>query len=318
MTPFLLQVAQHYHPAPEISRMSFIFPNKRAVGFFLKYLGDLSAAQRRPIIAPACITINDFFARLGGLRPADRMAAMLTLYDCYKALKPDAEPLDEFIFWGGVILSIFKNVAEYRQLQDSLDYLTSEQEEALRHFLGQFRDSGEYKERFRRIWDILLPLYHSFNEALAAEGMATEGAIYRSIAKSLDSVAVVDLLGEGFPDVGRFVFVGLNALNECEKRVMRRMRDAGVAEFCWDFSSEEILRKCPWSICMGENIRTEKAAIAAISVVDQEPQRNSLGLPEGVPRSRSRRRRCLRAGVCPGTERRLQLSRLCLCGGDRR
>ena len=254
MTPFLLQVAQHYHPAPEISRMCFIFPNKRAVGFFLKYLGDLSAAQRRPIIAPACITINDFFARLGGLRPADRMAAMLTLYDCYKALKPDAEPLDEFIFWGGVILSdfaevdkylvepghIFKNVAEYRQLQDSLDYLTSEQEEALRHFLGQFRDSGEYKERFRRIWDILLPLYHSFNEALAAEGMATEGAIYRSIAKSLDSLAVVDLLEEGFPDVGKFVFVGLNALNECEKRVMRRMRDAGVAEFCWDFSSEEI------------------------------------------------------------------------------
>jgi CRISPR/Cas system-associated exonuclease Cas4 (RecB family) len=234
--------------------MCFIFPNKRAVGFFLKYLGDLSAAQRRPIIAPACITINDFFARLGGLRPADRMAAMLTLYDCYKALKPDAEPLDEFIFWGGVILSdfaevdkylvepghIFKNVAEYRQLQDSLDYLTAEQEEALRHFLGQFRDSGEYKERFRRIWDILLPLYHSFNEALAAEGMATEGAIYRSIAKSLDSVAVVDLLGEGFPDTERFVFVGLNALNECEKRVMRRMRDAGVAEFCWDFSSEEI------------------------------------------------------------------------------
>ena len=254
MTPFLLQVAQHYHPAPEISRMCFIFPNKRAVGFFLKYLGDLSAAQRRPIIAPACITINDFFARLGGLRPADRMAAMLTLYDCYKVLKPDAEPLDEFIFWGGVILSdfaevdkylvepghIFKNVAEYRQLQDSLDYLTAEQEDALRHFLGQFRDSGEYKERFRRIWDILLPLYHSFNEALAAEGMATEGAIYRSIAKSLDSVAVVDLLGEGFPDVGKFVFVGLNALNECEKRVMRRMRDAGVAEFCWDFSSEEI------------------------------------------------------------------------------
>ncbi len=234
--------------------MCFIFPNKRAVGFFMKYLGDLSARERRPLIAPECITINDFFARLGGLRPADRMASMLTLYDCYKALKPDAEPLDEFIFWGGVILSdfaevdkylvepghIFKNVAEYRQLQDSLDYLTAEQEEALRHFLGQFRDSGEYKERFRRIWDILLPLYHSFNEALAAEGMATEGAIYRSIAKSLDSVAVVDLLEESFPDTGRFVFVGLNALNECEKRVMRRMRDAGVAEFCWDFSSEEI------------------------------------------------------------------------------
>ncbi|MCR5519516.1 MAG: PD-(D/E)XK nuclease family protein, partial [Bacteroidales bacterium] len=38
----------------------------------------------------------------------------------------------------------------------------------------------------------------------------------------------------------KFVFVGLNALNECEKRVMRKMRDARLAEFCWDWSSAEI------------------------------------------------------------------------------
>ncbi|MBR4822162.1 MAG: hypothetical protein IKZ71_03345, partial [Bacteroidales bacterium] len=234
--------------------MCFIFPNKRAVGFFMKYLGDLSAMERRPIIAPECITINDFFARLGGLRPADRMASMLTLYDCYKSLNPDAEPLDEFIFWGGVILSdfaevdkylvepghIFKNVSEYRQMQDSLDYLEPEQKRALEQFLGQFKDVGEFKERFRRIWDILLPLYHSFNEALAAEGMATEGAIYQGIAEKLGSVPVVDVLAGRFPDTVKFVFVGLNALNECERRVLRRMRDAGLAEFCWDFSSEEI------------------------------------------------------------------------------
>ena len=220
----------------------------------MKYLGDLSAMERRPIIAPECITINDFFARLGGLRPADRMASMLTLYDCYKSLNPDAEPLDEFIFWGGVILSdfaevdkylvepghIFKNVSEYRQMQDSLDYLEPEQKRALEQFLGQFKDVGEFKERFRRIWDILLPLYHSFNRALAAEGMATEGAIYRGIAEKLGSVPVVDVLAESFPDTVKFVFVGLNALNECERRVLRRMRDAGVAEFCWDFSSDEI------------------------------------------------------------------------------
>ncbi|MCR5519349.1 MAG: hypothetical protein K6F21_03365, partial [Bacteroidales bacterium] len=224
------------------------------MNFYLKYLGDLSAAERRPIIAPECITINDFFARLGKLRPADRMASMLSLYDCYKALNPKAEPLDEFIFWGGVILSdfaevdkylvepghIFKNVAEYRQMQDSLDYLDPGQKEALEQFLGQFKDSGEYKERFRRIWDILLPLYHSFNEALASEGMATEGAIYRSIAEKLTDTSVADVLTEHFPDTAKFVFVGLNALNECEKRVMRKMRDARLAEFCWDWSSAEI------------------------------------------------------------------------------
>ena len=254
MTPFLEQVAQHYHPAPEIGRMCFIFPNKRAIAFFRKHLGALCARAGQAMIAPECLTINDFFARLGEARPADRMSSIITLYDCYKDLNPTAEPLDEFIFWGGVILSdfaevdkyqvnadhIFKNVSEFRRMQDGLDYLEPGQKEAMDHFLRQFNKDGDYKERFRRIWDILQPLYHSFNERLASRGLAGEGAVYRSIADRLDSEAVADMLQGSFPDSEKFVFVGLNALNECEKKVLRKMRDAHLAEFCWDYSSAEI------------------------------------------------------------------------------
>ena len=254
MTPFLKQVAHHYHPAPEISRMCFIFPNKRAVSFFRKYMGEECAAAKKAMISPECLTINDFFARIGGLRPADRMESLVTLYDCYSKLYPNAETLDEFIFWGGVLQSdfaevdkylvkadhIFKNVAEFRQMQDDLSYLEPEQREAMESFLGQFKGSGDYKEKFRRIWDILLPLYHSFNDALASKGLASEGMLYRSIADRLESESAVDVLAGSFPDSEKFVFVGLNALNECEKKVLRKMRDAHLAEFCWDFSSKEI------------------------------------------------------------------------------
>ena len=234
--------------------MCFIFPNKRAIAFFRKYLAEECARTQRVMIAPECLTINDFFSRLGGLRTADRLSSLLTLYECYKELNPSAEPLDEFVFWGGVILGdfaevdkyrvapdqLFRNIAEYRQLQGDFDFLEPGQREAMEHFLGQFEKDGEYKERFRRIWDILLPLYDSFRERMASRGMATEGAVYRQIADSLDSQAVADLLSGHFPDTEKYVFVGLNALNECEKRVMRKMRDAHLAEFCWDFSSAEI------------------------------------------------------------------------------
>ena len=254
MTPFLQQVAHHYHPAPEISRMCFIFPNKRAIAFFRKYLSEECARTHRVMIAPETVTINDFFSRLSGLRSSDRLTSLLTLYECYRELNPAAEPLDEFIFWGGVILSdfaevdkylveadhIFKNVAEFRQMQDDLEYLEPEQKKAMDHFLRQFSKDGDYKERFRRIWDILQPLYHSFNERLASQGLASEGALYRSIADRLDSEAVADMLQAAFPNSECFAFVGLNALNECEKKVLRKMRDAHLAEFCWDFSSSEI------------------------------------------------------------------------------
>jgi len=206
------------------------------------------------MIAPLCITMNDFFQKTAALRTADRLGSLTTLYDCYKKLYPSAEPLDEFVFWGSVLLNdfaevdkylvnpshLFSNVADFRRLQDSFDYLEPRQREALEHFLGQFRDSGEYKERFRRIWDILLPLYRDFNAALASEGLASEGAVYRTLAEKLDTVPVADVLAEAFPQCGKFVFAGLNALNECEKKVLRKMRDARLADFCWDWSSDEI------------------------------------------------------------------------------
>ena len=234
--------------------MCFIFPNKRAISFFRKYLAEECARNASVMIAPETITINDFFSRLSEMRTADRLTSLLTLYDCYKELNPAAEPLDEFMFWGGIILNdfaevdkyrvapgqLFQNIADYRHLQGDFDFLEPAQREAMEHFLGQFEKDGEYKERFRRIWDILLPLYDSFREKMATSGMATEGGIYRQIADCLDSKPVADLLSKHFPETQKYVFVGLNALNECEKRVLRKMRDAHLAEFCWDFSSDEI------------------------------------------------------------------------------
>ena len=254
MKPFLEQVARHYHPSEDLGRVCFIFPNKRAVSFFKKYLGTVCAENGKACFAPVCLTVNDFFASLSGLRPVDRIAALTYLYDCYRELYPGAESLDDFIFWGGVLLGdfsevdkylvnpehIFRNVSEFRQMQDDMAYLEPGQREAMEHFLRQFDRTGDYKERFRRIWDILLPLYRSFNKVLAGKGLASEGAIYRSIASRLDSEAVSDILASNFPNIRRYVFAGLNALNECEKKVMRRMRDAGLAEFCWDYSSKEI------------------------------------------------------------------------------
>ena len=254
MTAFLKQVALHYHPSENIRGMCFIFPNKRSITFFKKYLGEICARTHTPAFAPLCLTMNDFFAGMSEDRPADRMGQMLVLYDCYKSLNPEAEPLDEFIFWGDVLLGdfaevdkylvnarhIFANVAEFKEMQGSFDFLDPGQKAAMERFLAQFKDTGEYKERFRRIWDILCPLYESFNARLQELGLSGEGRIYRNLAESLESGSIADILGKHYPDTVKFVFVGLNALNNCEKKVMRKMRDAGLAEFCWDFSSAEI------------------------------------------------------------------------------
>ena len=257
MTPFLKQVADHYVAAGDPGGNCFVFPNRRSALFFRKYLAEAlkESGSAVPVIAPATIPINDFFYRICGGEATDKLRLLIELHGCYNALVPVPEPLDDFLFWGDVILSDFddidkylvnardllRDVADFRAIQDDFSYLTKPQNEALTRFLGNFKDGGqEVKGRFLKIWNILFPLYESFRSALRAKGMSYEGMVYRDLAARLGEEPAADVLKEAFPGVKKFIFVGLNALNNCEKAVLKAMKKAGMAEFCWDFRSNEI------------------------------------------------------------------------------
>ena len=128
--PFLRQVAEHYRGRGDVSDKCFIFPNRRSIAFFRKYLCEIPCD--RPFILPQMFTINDFFCKAAGSSSTDRVRLLLELYDCYSALNSRAESLDEFVFWGDVILAdfndvdkyladadqLFTNVADFKQIQD--------------------------------------------------------------------------------------------------------------------------------------------------------------------------------------------------------
>ena len=262
--PFLRQVADYYRSRPDLSTRCFIFPNRRSMAFFWKYVCD--RPSQTPFIAPRMYTINDFFSLAAGRQTSDRVRLLLELHSCYAALNKKAEPLDEFIFWGDVILGdfndvdkyladpaqLFTNVADFKQIQDTFSYLTDTQRKALESFLNHFSDKSgrltvdigsdnpDVKARFLQIWNILLPLYRNFNKSLEQKGMAYEGMVYRSLADRLRTESVEDVFDGIFSPGTKYVFVGLNALNECEKVLLRKLRDASVAEFCWDWSGNMI------------------------------------------------------------------------------
>lgn len=257
MTPFLLQVARHY-AAGDLGRTCFVFPNRRSMLFFKSYLTAEIAASGCPAIAPGLLPVNDFFESFAGGRTVPgRIEQLLILYKCYSELNPSAEPLDDFIFWGDMLLGdfndvnkylvdpkiIFTNVAEFKEIRDYDSYLNETQKAALAKFLKHFESSVEskpLKEKFRRIWNLLLPLYDKFNAELESREMIISGQMYRSLAARFSEESAVDILAGCLPQYDRFVFVGLNALCEAEKVVLRRMMKAGIAEFCWDYASDWI------------------------------------------------------------------------------
>ena len=288
MKAFLDQVSRHYFQQGGISSFCFVFPNRRSEVFFKKYLQEVVKESGQPIMAPGMLTMNEFFFSIAGSAATDKVHLLLKLYDCYKALYPNAEPLDDFIFWGDVILSdfddvdkyladpdkIFTNIADFKSIQDSFEYLSEKQETAIRNFLSNFRTGGKIKEGFLRIWKILLPLYRDFNAVLEAEGLSYEGMAYRKVATALRSRPAADVLSDAFPKYGKFVFCGLNALNACERLLLGRMRDAGIAEFCWDYSEKD-----GGMICDSHN----KSSLFLSRYFHEFPQAFDLEDPEGVP-----------------------------------
>ena len=256
-------------------------------------------------MAPGMLTINDFFYKICGVRSVDRLNLLLVLYDCYKALNPAAESLDDFIFWGDVLLgdfddvdkylvsagSLFTDVSQYKGMQDDFSYLTDAQRQAVERFISNFGSSGSYKsedqgpvkQRFLQIWNLLLPLYESFRSTLRERGMAYEGMVYRDLAERLQEQSAVDVIGKSFAPDTTFVFTGLNALCECEKKVLSRMRDAGIAQFCWDYSSDMI--KDPRnrsSFFMRDNVVCYPQAFNLDPEPLEEPYIEVIGVPSAV------------------------------------
>ncbi len=301
MVPFLKQVANHYYTSGPVEDKCFVFPNRRSIVFFTEYLKEAVAdrsltpygGERRPLRMPSMLPISDFFYRAHGLETEDRVSLILELYECYREINPSAEPLDDFFSWGEVILGdfsdvdkymtdpkqVFTNISEFKDMQDDYSYLTPEQREAVAAFISHFRDGGGMKTnaegdgvkaRFIKIWDRLYPLYVKFNARLESENRAYDGMAYRKLVNSLKSVSAADFFSAAFPGKDKFVFVGLNALNESERFTLRRMHGAGIAEFCWDYSSALL-----------KNLRNKSSAYMKRNV-EEFPQTWELD-PDGLP-----------------------------------
>ena len=304
MVPFLKQTADHYYGIGGIEDRCFIFPNRRSMVFFKKYLTEaVASSSDRPMLMPKLMTVNEFFSNVSPVHVADRVTLLVTLYDCYVKLNPKAESLDEFIFWGDIILGdfndvdkyladpkqLFANVADFKNIQDTFEYLTENQRKAISSFVGHFTEkvakktdnpnAKDVSKAFLMIWNLMYPLYKEFNNVLDHKGLAYEGMVYRRLTELTSSKYVADVLSEVY-GCSSYVFVGLNALNECEKTVMGRMRDAGIAEFCWDYSGDMIsspLNKS--SYFMDQNVKSFKMGWASDPEKLSRPIFNVLSVP---------------------------------------
>lgn len=189
MTPFLKHVADDLRKkfGNDLSRITLIFPNKRAGLFFDEYLTGTD--EEKPVWAPKYQSINELFGSLSPLKTADPIDSVCRIYDLYTELTGNDETLDFFYGWGEKLLAdfddvdknmadvtrLFRNLQEIKQLED-YEFVSEEQEQVLKDFFRDFslQENSRIRKKFLELWNQLLPIYRQLNERLAATDWPTK------------------------------------------------------------------------------------------------------------------------------------------------
>lgn len=244
MDPFLKQVAKYLYNEYDqgLKDVCIVFPSRRASVFFNAYLNEIID---KAIIGPETTTITQLIGEVSEIQQANQVHLILKLQQIFNEVTGYNETLDEFYFWGEILISdfddidkyllnannLFTNISDLKELESKFDYLNEKQILAIEHFwgsLGKVEDSIN-KEKFIALWNKLPQIYKRFNQELKTEQIAYSGLIYRELAEN------TELLTSKKTDFEKFIFVGFNALNNCEKTIFKRLQDAEKAMFFWDF-----------------------------------------------------------------------------------
>lgn len=241
METFLQLVAHDLYSkiGNDLSRTAIVFPNKRASLFFNEHL---AAETDHPLWSPAYLSISELFRQFSSLKLGDPIRLVCELYKVFREETKSGEALDDFYFWGELLISdfddvdknlvdadkLFTNLQDLTHIMDDYDFLDKEQEEAIQQFFQNFsiEKRTELKAKFISLWDKLGDIYRHYRTNLINLGIAYEGMMYRNVMEKLDT----DQL-----HYDRYVFVGFNVLNKVEIEFFRRLQDAGKALFYWDY-----------------------------------------------------------------------------------
>lgn len=256
MVPFLQQIAQIYSKLPfdQLLDICFVFPNRRSIRFFRKYLQEFS---KTAFIEPRMATLNELIAEHSIYAEASRDDSLFILYNCYKELSEEIPSFDRFLFWGSMLIddfnevdnylvdpsSLFVNVERWKEIKSN--YLTDEQRRIIKHYWGidlsdqsvdQFWQhtidecNDDTNAQFLRLWEILAPLYESFTRRMRSNGLATSGMLTRETCNRLKNEP------ESVFTAPQYVFVGFDFPSTAELYIFETLRNEKRAEFYWDFN----------------------------------------------------------------------------------
>ena len=201
----------------------FVLPSSRAVRTFRTLLAK---QLNTPIFSPTIISVESFIGQIAApLELADDVDLLIELYKAYSKENPSKENFAGFQAWGNLLISDFNEIDRYLVSPEKIfQYLTA---------IARIKDwnvqseSTEMVSSYLEFSKNLLQTYTELNTSLSKKKIGYQGMLYRRAVENTSAYLKANKGKKHF-------FIGLNALNEAEKQLIKSILEEGDGKIYWD------------------------------------------------------------------------------------
>ena len=209
---------------PDFSKSTLILPSKRA-GRFLMH--ELKNNNQNTQFAPRILSIEELIEEIADLNIIDSTELLFKAYTAYLATKSirEKEPFDSFSTWALTILNDFNEIDRYLISPDNFFTYLADIKTLERW--GVEKENSQLVSNYLQFWKGLPEMYWNLWNLLIKEKLGYQGMVYREAANNISDYALTK-------KEDHFVFIGFNALNMAEQKIVQTLLSYGNAEIHWD------------------------------------------------------------------------------------
>ncbi|MBL0046504.1 MAG: PD-(D/E)XK nuclease family protein [Bacteroidetes bacterium] len=226
MQPFLKKLATyiHTHYAQNLSEVCVVLPSRRAKVFLKEHLSNVFD---KPVWAPQLYSIEDFISELADAESLDSLSTLFEFYTVYVEIeKTEAQSLDDFLQWAPTLLQDFNELDQYLvNAKELFDYLSDEKAITLWNIDGSAL--SDFQKKYLKFWKSLSEYYPKFIAHLNSKNLVYPGLAYRKVAETSVELAQRK-------NWHKIIFAGFNALNTAERKILKSLAEAEMADIVWD------------------------------------------------------------------------------------
>ena len=212
----------------DITKVCYVVPSRR-VGIFLSRC--LAQRINQPIFLPKIYSVEEYVEYLAQVEIVNDLDLLPLFYKAYKNVEngENLDSFDEFIGWATTILKDFNEMDRY--LVDPEQFF---------NYLGSIKEMDHWAlsknptlmvSKYLRFWKKLHLYYNAFQELCFENKIVYQGMAYKLAFAKAEQPSFINDQEE------KTIFLGLNALNTAESKIIQKLLEEEKAHVYWDIDS---------------------------------------------------------------------------------